>query len=479
MAYGPFGPGFVGSPSSGSALFNVGGTSGSGFPLATPTPNSDLVKKSFAQTVQYLLPRGDATLLGLSARVKEETALSIEHGFYSKVLVFPMFVLTGIGASPATNQTFTVADSSQCIVGGLYRYSGPMDVSVTPAVPGTPVGFAQGASEVILVTGVTNATTITVKRNVGLSFGNTVGTGVAYAPTTTASPLFTHIGNAQSEGSTRPVSVLTKEVRVVNWTQIFRNAWQISGTVSAIQNLVGDTNIAKSKQECAQYHGIDQEKSLLWGSGAVDDTGTYQLRTLKGMVAQIQDASANALYLPGSAGASSNLTTAASNAVAGQLSIKDLEAFANNTFDMAYDPMSALERVAFVGRTAHTVLNTLARGNSTYFMENGQTDWGLRFSRMHLTRGDLIIIEHPAFNTNIHWQNAIMLLDISAISVAYMIGRKTKAEEYNQNGVAIDNAIDATGGSLLTELTVMNRNPAGCGIMSNVKVAVSNSGTVL
>ena len=72
--YGPFNPGFAGSPqlsNSGGGAFDI-----SGFPTATPAINSDLVKKSFATMVQYLLTKGDATLFGLSARLKEEISSS-------------------------------------------------------------------------------------------------------------------------------------------------------------------------------------------------------------------------------------------------------------------------------------------------------------------------------------------------------------------------------------------------------------------
>lgn len=471
--YGPFNPGFAGSPqlsNSGGGAFDI-----SGYPTATPAINSDLVKKSFATMVQYLLPKGDATLFGLSARLKEETATQIEHGFYSKVLVFPLFQLATSGSITTSTTTFPTPSgsgmSALAIPGGLYKYIGTYNTSTDAfaAVDTTMAG------EIIQVTSV-SGDNITVIRGIGGS------TKQSFTLSATAAPVFVHIGNAFADASTRPNSVLTKEIRVVNYTQIFRNAWAVSGTVAAIQNLVGDTNIAKSRNECAQYHAKEIEASMIFGKGAIDNTGTYQFRTLNGVIEQIKDSQAANLFLPGQSSAN-NITTANSSIsgtpTAGALSMGDLEAWANNLFDMSYDPGSALERVVFCGRTSHIILNRLARANATYFIENGKTDWGLRFSRLSLTRGDLIIIEHPLLNTNAVWQNMLLALDISAISVAYMIGRKTKSEEYNQAGTAVDNAIDAVGGSLLSELTIMNKNPAGCGVMTNVKQAVGPAGTVV
>ena len=482
--YGPFNPGFAGSPqlsNSGGGAFDI-----AGYPTATPAINSDLVKKSFATMVQYLLPKGDATLFGLSARLKEETATQIEHGFYSKVLVFPLFqaaVNTAITNVATTISAVDAGSAALAIPNGLYKFIGYYNTSNNAfASVDTTLG-----GEIIQVTSV-SGTTITVARNIGDSAGTGVaGQGTAYTATVNLAPVFVHVGNAFADASTRPNSVLTKEIRVVNYTQIFRNAWAISGTVAAIQNLVGDTNIAKSRNECAQYHAKDIEASMIFGKGAISSgitsgSANYQGRTMNGIIAQIKDSQAAGLFLPGQ-DSSSNIKTANSSIsgtpTAGALSLGDFEDWANSLFDMSYDPASALERVVFVGRTSHVVINRLARANATYFLENGKTEWGLRFSRFHLTRGDLIIIEHPLLNTNFFWQTLAIALDISAISIAYMIGRKTKSEEYNQAGTAIDNAIDAVGGSLLSELTIMNKNPAGCGVMTNIRQAVGPAGTVV
>jgi hypothetical protein len=461
--YGPFGPGVVKGSNSGAGAYDV--TSYPNYntsPAVAPLIKSELAKKSFPSMVQYLLPKGDATLLGLSEKVKEETALQVEHGFFAKTMVFPTFQV-GALLNDGTTQTVTVIDSSQCLPNGLYRRVGVVDTGT-----GTTLASSDNTlvGEIVRIISVTNATTIVVQRNVG---------AVTTQTSIPNNSLFVHIGSAFANASNRPDSFLTREIRVINYTQIFRNAWAISGTVSAIQNAIGDTNTAKSKEECAKYHAMDMENSMIWGRRSVVAgvaNTNYNSTTMNGVVAQITDPQAGSLFLPASAGGAANIATANSGA-AGQLNMTDLETWANNLFDMAYDPSSGMERVIFVGRTARVALNKLCRINGTYDIQNGQTAWGLRFSRITLTRGDLIMIEHPMLNTNPFWQTLIIALDIPAISVAYLVGRKTQSEEYNQKGVAVDNAIDAVGGSLLTECTVLNKNPAGCGVMTNVRVAVS------
>lgn len=455
-------------------------------PNVQPLINSEIVKKSFPTQVQYLLPRGDATLFGLTAKLKEETAVQIEHGFFSKVMVFPTFQLTAAlpgSATAYTTTNATVANAAQALVNGLYRYVGTVNTATgntLSAVDTTMTG------EIVLVNSSTG--------NGGTSVGITRGIGYTGAAGSLAAVpingLFVHIGNAFADASVRPNSFLTQEIRVINYTQIFRNAWAISGTVAAIQNLIGDTNIGKSRKECSQYHAMDIEKSMIFGqrSNIVGVLGTnYASRTMNGVIAQINDSGSatpqgSGLFLPGAGNGSQNITTANSNVAstptAGALSMNDLENWANNVFDMAYDPQSGMERILFVGRTSHTVLNRLFRANITYFVEKA-TDWGLRYTSAKLTRGDLMIIEHPLFNTNPAWQSLALAIDLPSISIAYLTGRKTKAEEYNQNGIAIDQAIDAQGGSLLTECTILCKNPSGCGVYTNIQQAVGPAGTIV
>jgi hypothetical protein len=52
--------------------------------------------------------------------------------------------------------------------------------------------------------------------------------------------------------------------------------------------------------------------------------------------------------------------------------------------------------------------------------------------------------------------------------MAYMQGRKTVSKDFNSSGQpAVDNGIDAVGGSLLTEVTCLVKNPSADGVLYN------------
>lgn len=425
--------------------------------------NTEMVKKSFPSTVAYLLPRGDSTLYTLTSKAKEETALQIEHGFNAKVMVFPQFTLSASALIGATS--LTVYDANQVIPNGLYKLVG---ISTGGGATLTP--RVTYASEVVLVTGV-SGNTLTVSRGVG-------STAAALLEDST----FVHIGNAFGDASLRPNSFLTKAVRIINYTQTLRNTWAISGTTAAIQMAIGDDNVASSRRECMQYHAMDIEKSITFGqrSISVGVQGTSNsFRTMNGVVPQIFDTQGSDLFLPGTSGAS-NIVTANSlvngSAVAGAISIVDFENAMDNTFNMSYSPESGMERLLLVGAGAHKVLNRLFRYNINYQMLNGTTEWGLSFMTVQLSRGRIAMVEHPYMNTNLFMSRMAIILDVPSLSLAYMTGRKTRAEEFGNGMLMVDNAIDAAGGSLLTELTIMCKNPSGCGVLMNLQKSVKPDG---
>jgi hypothetical protein len=92
-------------------------------------------------------------------------------------------------------------------------------------------------------------------------------------------------------------------------------------------------------------------------------------------------------------------------------------------------------------------------------MQNGQTSYGLKFSSFNIARGSFNMIEHPLFNTNPDWAKQAVVVDLSTFRVAYLGGRKTKKEDFNMAGQAVDNGIDAVGGTITSELTCVVKNP--------------------
>jgi hypothetical protein len=104
---------------------------------------------------------------------------------------------------------------------------------------------------------------------------------------------------------------------------------------------------------------------------------------------------------------------------------------------------------------------------------DGQTSWGLQYSTIKTSRGAFQMIEHPLFNSNTTWAKMAVGVDLSTFRAAYLGDRKTQNKEFNADADANDNGIDATGGTLTTEMTCVVKNPPANGIVHNLTAAAA------
>ena len=381
----------------------------------------DLAKKSFAGMITRLMPNGSAPLFGLTSMLTTETAVQVEHGFFTKTALFPEMQLNGAIGSGTVN-VFTVDSTANILPGMILR------VNTT--------------GENILINQVISSTQVQVTRGVGT---------VAAAAIADDVKLF-QVGNAFEEGSDRPTALNLTPVRITNLTQIFRNTWALTDTARATQVIAGETNVAESKADCAAFHAADIEKSIFFGQKSQGTRNGKPFRTMDGLISIVSNLS----YYPPSY-ASANVTTAGASTTYTQL-----EAALDPVFNQATDPKVANERIMFVGGTAKLVLNNIGRLNGTYQLVDGQTTWGLQFSTFKTARGTFRVIEHPLFNTNSTWSKMAVVVDLSTFNLAYLGDRKTRSEESGGEGT------DAIMGSLTTELTCLVKNPPANAVVYNL-----------
>lgn len=383
---------------------------------------TDYAKKSFQSLITRIMPNGQAPLFAISDQLGEDTAYQYEHGYFAKTMVFPNLTMNASALS--TDTTLTVVSTTDILVGMVLR------VDTT--------------GENILVLTVPDATHITVRRALGT---------VAAAAISNSVKLWM-VGNAYEESSVRPSSLLIMPVRTTNYTQIFRNTWAVSGTQAATAVIAGGTPDAESKQDCAVFHAVDIEKALIYGQKYQGTLNNSPLHTMDGVLNIV------------AAAAAGNISTLLSTTTWTQL-----EAALDPVFAQVTDPKNPNMRALFVGGIARRVLHAIARLNSTYYIQGNRNDWGLQFDTFKTPRGEFNVIEHPLFNAygaTSTWAKMAIALDLSTFSLAYMQGRKTHNSDFNGQGQpAVDNGIDAVGGTLTSELTCLVRNPAANGQLLN------------
>lgn len=390
-------------------------------------PNAaDYLRKSFAGNMIRYAPNGQAPLFGLTSMMGDGTALSVEHGYFSKTMVFPSVTLTAAVADGVAT-TFTVASTANILPGDLLR--------------------ANSTGEIVRVMTVASATSITVLRAVGQ---------IAAAAIADTTPLY-GVGNAFEQGSLRPASRLMNPVRVMNKTQIFRNSWQLPHTMNAVLPIVGNSLPAESKQDCGMFHAADIEKALIFGQQSGQIVNNQYLTTMDGLVETVR-----------------RLAPAGNTSTAGATTNYDqLESFLEGVFDTVANGRNGNERVLLVGGQARKVINGIGRLSGQYQIVDGQTSFGLQFQTFKTSRGTFRMIEHPMLNSNDDWKKMAIAVDVPSLRIMYLAGRKTSNMEYGMDGRPVDNGIDAIGGTLTSELTVENINPAAHAVIYNLTAAAA------
>lgn len=382
----------------------------------------DLAAKSFSAYITRLMPNGSAPLFGLTALLKEETAKQIEHGYYSKTMIFPSMVVASTVA--IGDSVINVASTTNILPGMLMR--------------------SDTTNENMLVTSIISPTQVAVQRAVG---------SVAPASIAAAVNLWM-VGNAYEESSLRPASLIIIPARVTNYTQIFRNTWAVSESTRATMLIAGDTAVAESRSDCAAFHAVDIEKSFFFGQRFFGARNGQPFHTMDGLINSVTQ------NVPG------NVTT-----LGGTTNYTQLEAALDPCFNQVTDPKSIGERVFFCGGFARRVLHQIFRLNGTYFIEDGQTSWGLQFDSFKIPRGRFTILEHPLFNAYGQastWSKMGIAMDLSTFNKAYLTGRDTVSKEFNTDGkVSVDNGVDAVGGTLTSELTCLVKNPAANAVLNS------------
>ena len=393
--------------------------------LSSASAPQNLNALSFAQAITRLMPNGTAPLFGLTSLLKDETASNIEHGYFSKTMIFPSVTSTAGDLVGATTLTVN---------------------AYTDIVPGDLI-LNERTGEVILVTATPTTTTLTVQRAVGT---------VAAAAINAADVMRT-VGNAFEEGSVRPSAVAIIAARYVNNTQIFRNSWAVTKTAAAIPQIAGSGYVSESKQDCAALHAMAIEKALFFGQKFMGTRNGQPFHTMEGLVARVN------------AAASGNVTT-----LGATTNWTQFETALDKTLETVTDPKGGNIRTMFVGGTARRVIHNITRLNSTYQITTAETGWGLQIDTIRTPRGTFEMIEHPLFNAYggaSMWAKMAVIADLNAFSLAYL--RKTSDAGYNAAGALVDNGVDAEGGTLTTELTCTLKNPAAFGVLYNFTAAAA------
>jgi len=263
------------------------------------------------------------------------------------------------------------------------------------------------------------------------------------------------VGSAKAENSSRPTARQFPVVYVPNYTQIFRNAWAITGTAAASMMEIGYNNVAENRKDAAVMHTIEQETAVIWGQAKMDTSGAQPIHTTQGIFDAVRQYTSDANYITAATvGATTTLT--------------QLIGYCAKAFKYSTDLSNPRLRYAFGDAKAIQVMNEIAIKNGTVNLTPETTSFGMDYQNFKFYKGTLRLLEHSLLNGYDETAGRLIIVDIPSVKLAYMPGRNAKVEQYGAGGQIVENGTDGQGGSFTSEMAVELRNPYGCVIIEGL-----------
>jgi hypothetical protein len=350
-------------------------------------------RQDFASTILQIMPTGSAPLLALSSGMQSKDASDTVVTWFEENHLAGRFTVSGAVASSTSATSVLVLDASFAVAGCVL--------------------LVEATGEYLLVNSV-SGNMLNVERAFA---GSTVG-AIGDAG------FLQRIGTAFEEGSSRPTAVANLGYPRFNYMQIFRNAWDVTGTARAIEHVTGDV-VAKNRADCMTFHSEDIERSLWFGRRSIGVKNGKPFRTMDGILTMI----------------TTNVVTEGSSTTYLELLNFLQDVFAKNIKGKPN------ERIAFCGNTVLNVIDQLVLKQGTMNIAPGQTEFGMKVTKWMTPFGDISLMTHPLFNESPLWTKDLYVLHPGAIRMRYL--RRTKPTDY-----PADQGADGDFGVLTTEMSV-------------------------
>lgn len=361
--------------------------------------------KSFRESILRMRPNGSAPIFALTSKAKKRTVTDPEFSWWTEPDVNVRLQANGQILSTVTTLVIDSADpssSDQTLNRGTgTNVKGGDLLMVEPSSDA-----ASFTPEIVEVTSVNSDTSINIRR----------GAAGTTAATIADNAYLLLIGSSYAEGGAAPRAVSRNPIKSFNYTQIFKDAYEITGTANVTKTRTGDP-WSNDKARKAYDHSRAIEWSFLFGqrseTAASSETGK-PIRTMAGIRSQIPSSRTTVFTGPAS------FTGATNNFLDAVYKVFDFESPAGDT------------RMAFCGNGALNALNKIVANEDNVRVNFDKTvqQYGMNFREFVMPQGRLLIKSHPLLN--IHggiYANSMWILDFSCVQYVTLPGRDTKPKD--------------------------------------------------
>lgn len=363
--------------------------------------------KNFRETILWRNPNGSAPLTALMSKMASESTDDPEFSWWEEELNALRLTMANGTAYTSGDNTIVVSsnvqDAQDCVAGDLFLVEKTLLTTYD--------------NEIIMVSSVTNTTTVVFKRG---QLGTTAAAiGVAAN--------MTKIGNIFEEGSSAPTASSRNPTKINNYCQIFKTAYDITNTAKVTRARTGNA-VQNDKKRKMFDHSVALEMAALFGK-RYEGTGSggKPIRATGGLLYMLSQYASTMITIFSTTPTETTFTDAV-----------------YKVFN--YDSGAGNERIVLAGNGALNSLNRLAASQSRVRLnyEGTQKLFGMELQKWVLPQGTLYVKSHPLFNTHTRFANDMAIIDPTAIKL-----RTLRPTAFKDNIQAND--ADDTKGMWITE----------------------------
>lgn len=380
--------------------------------------------KDFREMILFLEPNGDSPIFGLSSKARKRTVTDPEYNWWDEPNDQVRLQVNGAVATGGTLITVDSADPDATTLDanwGLATHLKPGDqLLVEPTADN-----ATFSAEVLTVQQVLSTTQFVANRGAQGTTQAAIGDNA----------FLLLISSAYAEGTAAPEAVSRNPIKYLNYVQIFKDSYEITGTVESTRFRTGNPWSNDKKRKMFD-HSRAIEWSFLFGrkSEVVGQNGKM-LRTTDGLLPQIP-ASRKKIFAAGTS--------------TGRLTFDNFLLGVYRSFE--HSSPAGDERIMFCGNVALNALNKMVNRNpaggtaanvSSVTWGGPVKQYGMNLREMILPQGRLLIRSHPLLNRHGRyvsgtWTPGIYnascwILDFSSIEYVCLKGRDTRTKDDVQN----------------------------------------------
>jgi hypothetical protein len=330
--------------------------------------------KNFREMILWRNPNGSSPLMALLGKARSEKVNDPEFAWWEEELTITRIT---------TNADLSTTSTSVSTAGGALALV-PGDVLLVEV--GSDVTYD---NEIVVVSSVASDTSFVIKR----AQANTTAAGIASGSN------LTRIGSVFAEGTVSPDVSQTNPVKVNNYCQIFKTAYELTKTAENTKIRTGDP-LKNDKKRTMFKHSVNLEHQFIWGKKHETTGANGKPMRFTGGLRQF---------------ITSNVKVFSTTPTVDTF----LDAV-YKVFDYEGENGGSDERIVLAGNGFLNALNKMVKDSTQIRYDGKITVYGMKLLTYIIPQGTLAVKTHPLMNVHPKFQNSAFILHASGLRYRYM-----------------------------------------------------------